>query len=236
MSNKTSIIICTLNEVKFVESCIDDIFNKIPNVELIIVDDNSTDGTIEKIRNHNKAERFKFIIREKDTGLASAFLRGVFETAGEYIGWIDTNMGYLIPKFLEMQNFLKGENDIVVLSRYIEGGSDERTYLRSLSSKYINLFCKFFFNSKINDFTSGIFLIKKKIINEVPFVGYGHGDFIIEFLYHAEKKGFKILEIPYIQKKDLYPLSSKSAPTHLRFLLLGAQYMMRIIFIKFKKI
>ena len=68
MSKKTSIIICTVNEAKFVENCINEILNKIPNVELIIVDDNSSDGTTEIIKNHKQANKYKFIQRSKGIG------------------------------------------------------------------------------------------------------------------------------------------------------------------------
>ncbi len=236
MSKKTSIIICTLNEAKFVENCINEILNKIPNVELIIVDDNSSDGTTEIIKNHKQANKFKFIQRSKGVGLASAFSRGVMEVTGDYIGWIDTNMAYLVPKFSEMQGDLSSSSDIVVLSRYIKGGSDERSYLRSTSSKLINLFCKFIFSSKINDFTSGLFLMKKEIINEIPIIAYGHGEFFIEFLYNIEKKNYKVLEIPYVQRIDIDPINSKSAPNNFKFFILGIQYMVRILVSRLRKI
>ena len=72
--------------------------------------------------------------------MASAFTRGIVETTGNYIGWLDTNMDELAPKFNEMIKELEAGNDIVILSRYIQGGGDERALLRSIGSKYFNLF------------------------------------------------------------------------------------------------
>ena len=224
-----SIILCTYNEANCINEAIENIQNKLNNTEIIIIDDNSNDGTIEKINQFKNQNNIKSIIRKKNKGLASALTRGIMESKGEYIGWLDTNMSYLCDKFNEMEELISNENyDIVLLSRYVTDGKDERPLTRSLASKYLNLFCKFVFNSKINDFTSGIFLMKREILNEVSIFGNGHGEFFIEFLYNVEKKGFKISEIPYIQKKDLDPIKSKSAPNLFKFLYLGMFYVFRI--------
>ena len=59
--------------------------------------------------------------------------------------------------------------------------------------------------------------MKRKILDEVTFLGYGHGDFFLEFLYNVHKKNFKIKEIPYIQEKDEDDSNSKSSPNLFRF-------------------
>ena len=228
MKIRNSIIICTYNEVGNIKLAIRDIQNNIPNSEIILVDDNSTDGTQKEISEIGVSHNIKIIIRKKINGLASAFQRGLIETEGEYIGWIDTNMTYLTSKFSEMSKLLDEGNDIVILSRYVKDGNDERPNLRALTSRYLNFFCKIIFRSKINDFTSGIFLMKRKLLDDVSILGYGHGNFFIEFLYNIEKKGFKIKEFPYVQKKDLEPIKSKSAPNILKFTYYGVKYIVRI--------
>ena len=151
------------------------------------------------------------------------------ETSGENIGWIDTNMGDVAVKFPEMIEELKSNNDIVVLSRYIQGGGDNRILLRNLSSKYFNFFCRMVLGTPIKDFTSSIFLMKRKVLDEVTFLGYGHGEFFLEFLFNAHKKGFKIKEVPYIQDKDEDLSNSKSASNIFKFFYLGLMYILRII-------
>ena len=120
-------------------------------------------------------------------------------------------------------------NDIIVLSRYVKGGGDSRIPLRSLSSKYFNLFCRLILRSPIKDYTSSIFLMKREILDEVTFIGYGHGDFFLEFLYNAHRKGFRIKEIPYVQNKDKDLGNSKSASSIIKFFYLGFMYVLRII-------
>ena len=228
MSVKTSIILCTYNEANHIENAISELEKYISNLELVIVDDNSSDGTAEIIKRLNVSNKFKAIFRKKNRGLASAFVRGLIETTGDNIGWIDTNMGEVAPRFIEMTEELKLNNDLVILSRYIAGGGDKRSLIRVLCSKYFNILCRIILTSSIKDFTSSIFLMKRQIINEVTFLGYGHGEFFIEFLYKAHKKGFKIKEIPYVQKKDQDLTNSKSAPNLAKFFYLGFIYILRI--------
>ena len=132
MSLKTSIILCTYNEEKYIEKTIIELEKNISNLELVIVDDNSSDGTAEIIKRLNVGSKFKAIFRKKNRGLASAFVRGLIETTGDNIGWIDTNMSEVVPRFIEMTEELKLNNDLVILSRYIVGGGDQRNLIRVL--------------------------------------------------------------------------------------------------------
>ena len=158
----------------------------------------------------------------------SAFVRGIIETTGDYIGWLDTNMSELAPKFTEMISELESGNDIVVLSRYIKGGGDKRVFIRAICSKYFNIFSKTLLRIPINDLTNSVFLMRRKIMDEVTFLGYGHGEFFLEFLYNAYRKGFKIKEIPHIQEMDLDQKNSKSAPNIFKFLYHGLMYAIRV--------
>ena len=228
-SKKISIILCTYNEERHIKDSIESLNNYIDNLELIIVDDNSTDNTIKIINDINNDNKINLIQRKKTRGLASAFLTGLIQSSGNYIGWIDTNMSELNKKFNEMRILLESEYDIVILSRYVAGGGDKRKLLRSVSSKYFNMVCSFLLGSKIKDYTSGIFLMKRKVLDEVNFLAYGHGEFFIEFIENANRKGFRIKEIPYVQMKDDELNVSKTAGNLIRFFYLGIIYFLRIL-------
>ena len=136
-------------------------------------------------------------------------------------------MGQIVQKFPVMLNNLN-DNDIVILSRYVNGGKDERGKFRVLVSFVLNKFSKIILRSRINDLSSGIFLMKRDILNDVVPIAKGHGEFIIEFLYRAEKKGNKILEIPYTHPVDLEG-NSKSFPNLGKFLQFGFFYFIRLV-------
>ena len=226
MSNNVSIILSTFNEKLSIEFTISELIKYLPGVEIIVVDDNSPDGTLEVLKTINY-ENLKIFSRKKTKGLASAFLLGLINTSGDIIGWLDSNMGDTAKKFPEMLQYLK-EADIVILSRYVIDGKDERNKIRVVASYLLNKFSKLILRSKINDLSSGIFLMKREVLNDVVPVAKGHGEFMMEFLYKAEKKGNKIIEIPYVQPIDIEG-HSKSFPNIAKFLYLGFFYLVRII-------
>ena len=135
MQNKISIILCSYNEVKYIENTINQLEKHIPNLELVIVDDSSNDGTIELLKKLNTNNRFKLIFRKKSKGLASAFSRGLIETTGEYIGWIDTNMGETSVKFTAMISELNNNSDVVILSNILEHIKERKSFLRMIVKK-----------------------------------------------------------------------------------------------------
>tara|TARA_Y100000031_G_scaffold149224_1_gene186661 strand:+ start:196 stop:894 length:699 start_codon:yes stop_codon:yes gene_type:complete len=225
MDKKISIILSTYNEATVIEKTINEIFKHVKNVEIILVDDNSPDGTFEKVKKINNPNLK--IFSKKSRGLAAAFLSGLINSSGDVVGWIDSNMDSLVIKLPDMIDKLDN-NDIVVLSRYLEGGKDERSRLRILSSQIVNFLCRLILGGKIKDYTSGIFVMKRSVLDEVVPIAYGHGEFFVEFLYKAKKKGFKIFEIPFTQPPDIEGIT-KTAPNMFRFIYLGLFYIIRII-------
>ena len=225
MDKKISIILSTYNEAPVIEQTIDEIFKYVKNVEIILVDDNSSDDTFEKVK---KIKNFNLkIYSRKSRGLASAFLLGLINSSGDIVGWIDSNMTSLAVKLPDMISKLDN-NDLVLLSRYVKDGKDKRKRLRILSSQIVNLICRIVLGREIRDYTSGIFVMKRSVLNEVVPISYGHGEFFIEFLYKAKKKGIKILEIPFIQPADKEGMS-KTAANIFKFIYLGFFYITRII-------
>jgi len=230
MDKKISIILSTYNEASIIKTTIDKIFSTLDNVEIVLVDDNSVDGTLEILNSINN-KNLKVYSR-KSRGLASAFLLGMINTNGDYIGWTDSNMPQLTRHFKEMIKKLE-TYDIVLLSRYIDGGADQRSLMRILSSKMINFFCRLILGSGIKDYTSSIFLMRKEVLKYGVPIAYGHGEFFIEFLYKVKKNGMKICELPYIQPPDTE--GSKTTSSILRFFTLGFGYLARILIARFRK-
>ena len=221
-----TIILSTYNEEKSIKNTIDELIKHIDNVEIVVVDDNSSDETFE-ILNNIKYSKLKIFSRKKTKGLASAFLLGLINTRGDIIGWLDSNMGLLAKKFPEMISHLENA-DIVLLSRYVNGGGDNRNIVRVVSSKMINNLARFILRSKVKDLSSGIFVMKRKVLLDAVPIASGHGEFMMEFIYNLEKKGNKISEIPYSQPKEDVE-NSKSFPNLPKFLIYGSFYIIRII-------
>lgn len=231
MQPKISIILSTYNEGYIIEETLTSIFTNLDDVEVIIVDDSSADQTCEKINKFNDP-RVKLFSRES-RGLASAFLLGLINSKGNIVGWFDSNMPELFKKVPQMIIELE-KNDLVLLSRYVPGGEDQRSSLRVLSSRIINFICRTILGDGIKDYTSSVFLMKRdKLSSAVP-ICYGHGEFFIEFLFKLKKNGTKIVEIPYTHPKD-HEGMSKTATNIFRFFKLGFDYMVRILISRIRK-
>jgi len=220
MDKKISIILSTYNEALFIEQTIAEILKNIKNVEIILVDDNSTDGTLEKVKKINDPNLKVYSRRFR--GLASAFLLGLINSSGNVVGWIDSNMKSAAAKLPEMIDQLDN-NDIVLLSRYVEGGNDERDKLRSFASRFLNWIYQFTLSKKIKDYTSGMFVMKREVLLTAIPNCFGHGEFFVEFIYKALKRGAKIHEIPFVHQADLIK-RSKTAPNLFHFIHLGLHY------------
>jgi dolichol-phosphate mannosyltransferase len=226
MKKKISIILSTFNEEIAIKKTINEIRKHINDVEIVVVDDNSSDKTY-KILKSLENDTTKVFLRKKTKGLASAFLLGLIHSKGDIIGWVDSNMSSVVKLFPQMINELL-TSDVVILSRFSDGGKDERNFVRKWSSYILNKTTKFILRSKINDLSSGIFVMKKTVLLDTLPIASGHGEFMIEFLYNAEKKGNKIKELAYTQPIDEEG-NSKSYPNFLRFSLLGFFYFVRIL-------
>ena len=220
MDKKISIILSTYNEAAFVEETINEILKNIKNVEIILVDDSSTDGTLEKVKKINNPNLK--IYSRKFRGLASSFLLGLINSSGDIVGWVDSNMKSAATKLPEMINQLDN-NDVVLLSRYVEGGDDKRDKLRSFASKFLNCIYQLTLSKKIKDYTSGMFVMKREVLLTAIPNCFGHGEFFVEFIYKALKRGVKIHEMPFVHQADLIT-RSKTAPNLLHFIHLGFHY------------
>lgn len=231
MKKKVSIILCTYNEELEIETTINELFKFIPDVEIILIDDNSTDQTLQIVQSINNPNLICY--SRKTRGLASAFLVGLINSSGDIVGWIDSNMNSVIKNYPIMINKLN-DADIVILSRYIEGSKDERNQFRVIVSYLLNKFSKFILRSNINDISSGLFVMKRELLLTAVPIAFGHGEFFMEFLSRVEKKGHKIVELPYIHPVDIEG-NSKSFPNIYTFMRLGVFYILRLLRTLFKR-
>ena len=133
--------------------------------EIIIVDDNSNDGTIEEIKKINNT-KLKLFQRKKTRGFASAFIFGVMMSKGEFVFRFDVDMYENIDFFFSKIKS-DSEKDLLIFSRYVEGGDDKRNTYRRLPSLIINKMCQIFLSSKIKDYTSAIIYFNKNILQDI---------------------------------------------------------------------
>ena len=223
---RVSIVLATFNERENILETIRGIFENLgPSTEVIVVDDDSPDGTW-KLAQDLRDPRVKVIRRMGTRGLASAFNRGILESRGAIVGWMDADM-CMPPALLPGMVELLDEFDVVVGSRYAPGGRDDRAWLRVKASRLINGLATFVLGYGIRDYDSGFVVLRRSVFDSVTVIPTGYGAYFMEFLYTCRRKGLTVKEVPYTFR-DRQKGISKSAPSLWRFFRTGAQYVARI--------
>ncbi len=231
---RVSIVLATYNERENILDTIRNIFEYVKDpVEVIVVDDDSEDETWKLVEKLNDPR--VIVIRRVDTrGLASAFNRGIIESRGEIVGWMDADM-CMPPSMLPDMIKKLEEYDIVVGSRYAPGGQDDRAFLRVASSRLINGLAQSVLGFGIKDYDSGFVVLRRSVFNKVSIIPTGYGAYFMEFIYTCRKKGLTVFEMPYVFR-DRAKGISKSAPSLFRFFKTGMQYVIRIFTARLRRI
>ena len=221
-----SVILSTYNEAENIEQSIKKLLTKNSVNEIIIVDDNSTDETINIIKKIN-SDKIKLHIRVNTKGFASAFLYGIAVSRGDYILRFDVDMHTEIDFFIQTYDANK-DRDCLIFSRYVDNGNDFRGAYRRVSSLIINKLCQYVLSRKIKDYTSCIMFFKRDILQDIYPKNTFYANFIIEFIYSLILKNKDFIEIGYTQKKNT-ETNSKSAPSIIAFLKNGFFYLATIL-------
>ncbi len=203
MSQETLIIIPTYNELENIGPITQAIFENLPETDILIVDDNSPDGTGKKADELAAADaRIQVMHREGKQGLGKAYLAGfkwALERPYKFIFEMDADFSHdpkRLPAFLEAA---KDGADLVLGSRYVEGGGTVNWGLsRKIISRGGSLYARTILGIPINDVTGGFKCFRREVLegiglDEVMSVGYS---FQVELNYRAVRRGFKVKEIP----------------------------------------
>ena len=204
--NSISMILPTYNEKGNITKLIDTLvklFTEKMNIdyEIIVVDDNSPDGTgeivVEKYKGNN---RIKCFIRNKERGLATAIRYGIEKSKNDIIGVMDTDFNH-DPKTLKIMIEFNKYYDLIIGSRYVNAGGMENKF-RETGSFFYNFLIRLLLHTRIQDNLSGFFTIKREKLFKLNFdkIFFGYGDFFYRMLYYSTVKNFKILEIPVFYK------------------------------------
>jgi dolichol-phosphate mannosyltransferase len=201
------IIIPTYNESGNLEKLVQKITAAYPDFKIIVVDDNSPDGTGKLAEKLAKIYPLKILNRAGKFGLGTAYvyafkkiLSGDFKDWGQpdFIIQMDADLSH-DPKDILPMLAKTEECDLILGSRYVSGGKIENWGIgRRLLSLFGNVYARIILNLPYRDLTGGFKCFKKHVLQNLDLdslssVGY---NFQIETTYRAHKMGFKICEIP----------------------------------------
>tara|TARA_B110000444_G_scaffold21647_1_gene17955 strand:+ start:3269 stop:4060 length:792 start_codon:yes stop_codon:yes gene_type:complete len=226
--NKTDItvILPTINEEEnlkiLIPELIDVFFTKDElKYEILVVDDGSTDNTVELIRKMNiENNRVKIISRTATASLPSSIYEGIVSSNSEYVLWMDADGSmpvYDVKRLIDEQ--LKNPDTVIIGSRFVEGGGykgtgtdkekslsktiknvyeSEDSVLAVFLSKIFNSLLVFLLKSEVKDITSGFIIGRKEYFKKDIFEDANYGDYFIFLVLSLMKRNIEIKEIGYV--------------------------------------
>ena len=205
--SKAVVVVPTYNEIENIERLLRTVFSLQREFHILVVDDNSPDGTAKVVEANFKIYPDKLFIinRSEKKGLGSAYIAGfrwALEHEYDYIFEMDADFSHNPNDLIRLFNACHKEgNDMAIGSRYVKGVNVvnwpmSRVLMSWLASKYVRLVMRM----DIYDTTAGFICYKRKVLQKINldnirFVGYA---FQIEMKFKAYLSKFKIEEVPVI--------------------------------------
>jgi len=197
-----SIVLPAYNEAKNLEILIPEIEEEFGKslLEIIVVDDNSQDGTKELLNSLNKKfGNIKLISRPGLMGIGSAIRDGYNAARGEFILSSDADLSWRVEDMRRLYSKINEDYDLVLAYRHGEGGSYERKSLfveiKYLFSKFGNFVVRNLSGLNIRDFSANFRIIRRDAWLKLNTVE-NTNSLLFEMIIKAKRKGLKITEIP----------------------------------------
>lgn len=200
----TVIIIPTYNERENLENIVAAIHGVVPHVHILVVDDNSPDGT-GQIADELSAgdERIQVLHRAGKAGLGKAYLAGFQWSLGrdyERIFEMDADFSH-DPKYLPAMLEAAESADMVVGSRYVKGGGTrDWGLLRRFVSRGGGLYARTILGMSVQDLTAGFICYRRETLEAIDLEAVSSTGYVfqIELKYRVHKKGLEIVEVPIV--------------------------------------
>lgn len=205
--SKAVVVVPTYNEIENIERLLRTVFSLQREFHILVVDDNSPDGTGQCVEENikNYPNRLFVIHREGKTGLGTAYIAGfkwALQHGYDYVFEMDADFSHNPNDLIRLFNACyKDDYDMAIGSRYVKGVNVvnwpmSRVLMSWLASKYV----QFVMRIDIFDTTAGFICYKRKVLEKINldnirFVGYA---FQIEMKFKAHLSNFKIKEVPVI--------------------------------------
>lgn len=227
-----SIVLPTYNESLNIADTIRAVMQAVGDpVEVIVVDDDSPDETWRVAADLNDPR--VVAIHRRTRGLASAIARGLIESRGEIVGWMDADLSMPAERLPQMIGRLE-RAPVVIGSRYVGDGMDDRPAFRVLTSRLINGLARLILGGPVRDLDSGFIVIRREVLDQVSLLPVGYGAYFIDFLHACRMKGLQVVEVPY-RLVDRTRGASKSMPNLWKFGIHGLGYVLTILYARLRR-
>lgn len=206
-----SIVIPTLNEEQNIEETLSKIerISKKVKLDIIIVDDNSKDKTIEIAESFKSKLKIKILKNEKNLGLGYALTKGYNFSNSSFVIFLDADLSISEEDIMRLIHSKK-DGGMVIGSRYVKNskilGADKK---KVLLSYFLNLIISQIFRLEIIDISHSFRIISKKITIKTK--NFSHPGFFWEITINAKRDNFIIKEIPITFQERIFGISKNKS-------------------------
>jgi len=197
------------NEIKRVDQAIKDVFCLDLDKEVIVIDDASSDGTAERLKDLQKEFLFELIVSEKNEGKGSSLQKGFSKASGFWGVAFDADLEYsandIIKLLLEAEN--GGGENAVYGSRFLAGYED-RTSLHYLGNRFLTMLVNILFKLNLTDMETCLKLFPVSVFSKFSLESKRF-EFEPEITAKLAKNKIKIVEIPVSYKRRGYKQGKK---------------------------
>lgn len=173
--------------------------------EIIVVDDNSPDGTSQLVGDlieSGTVPGLRLETRLTDRGLTKSIRRGIELASGDVVVWMDCDFSMPPAVIAQLLHKIEEGADIAVGSRFMKGGSakdggENESMLVIVLSRLLNITTRLLLSWKFHDYTSGFIAVRKTVLDHIPLRG-DYGEYFMDFIYRAILCRYAIIEIPYV--------------------------------------
>ena len=224
-----SVVLPTFNERDNIGELIAAIRQNLPQAEIVVVDDNSPDGTWQLVQElAATAPQVRLVRRTSERGLTSAIQRGIDESHGGVVFWMDCDFSMPPTTMPLLLNAVADGAGVAIGSRYAPGGKDARgDWMPIAFSAVINLAARLLLGGPVRDYTTGFVAARREVLESIRLRG-DYGEYCIDFLARAKRKGFRIVEVGYVCKPRAFG-ESKTAPSFMGFIRRGRKYVTTVL-------
>lgn len=213
------VIIPTFNEIENIELIIHSVFALEQDFHILVVDDNSPDGTAEAVKALQELYLNKLFleVRKDKSGLGTAYIHGfkwAIERKYEFIFEMDANFSHAPPDLIKLRQACVDGADVAVGSRYKKGINVVNWPLHRILLSYgASFYVKLITGMKVHDPTAGFVCYRRKVLetinlDSIKFIGYA---FQIEMKFRAHLQNYRIEEVPIIFTDRIRGKSKMSA-------------------------
>ncbi len=259
--SELTVVLPTINELENLKKLIPELISvinetQIKDFEILVVDDGSTDGTVEFIDDFkNTNHHISFIKRKNKPSLPISIWEGISASKYEFVLWMDAD-GSMPPYVVKKLIFALSDNpnSVVIGSRFAEGGGykgikelGKTGFFEAIKNVYhsndsvfgmifstlFNKFLNIIFKTNLTDITSGFILGKRSFFTKEQFNNSEYGEYFIYMLSDLINKKVKLIEIGYICETRIAGVS-KTATNIGQLIIRGIPYIQAAIKVRYK--